>query len=192
MANFDLNNYELGADRLKRFWADPNNSDARIVTINHTTPADRSVSTWVLEARLYLSAGDQANDLPKTTGWAFEIDGGGGANRTSALENGESSAIFRCLANYIYPGTKERPSREEMQKVERGVTPKPAIRDYEAEASKLKDVDGLRWLYAQAKGEGASSEVLERLAEIAGSFSAEGEDSGNRGGLPRSKNAGTP
>ena len=79
-----------------------------------------------------------------------------------------------------------------MEKVQRGVTPKPTIRDYEAEASKLKDVDGLRWLYAQAKGEGASSEVLERLAEIAGSFSAEGEDSGNRGSLPRSKNAGTP
>jgi hypothetical protein len=48
MANFDLN-YELGADRLKRFWATPSNSDARIVTINLTTPADRSVSNLGLQ-----------------------------------------------------------------------------------------------------------------------------------------------
>lgn len=178
MANFDLNNYELGADRLKRFWADPNNSDARIVTVNHTTPADRGVSTWVMEARLYLTAGDQANDLPKTTGWAFEIDGGGGANKTSALENCESSAIFRCLANYVYPGAKERPSREEMQKVERGVTP-PKQRDLLTEAGKLVDVKTLRMLYSQAKAEGYPKAVLEGIKERAESVNSMGEGKGN-------------
>jgi hypothetical protein len=81
-------------------------------------------------------------------------------------------------------------SREEMEKVQRGVTAKPSLRDYEAEASKLTDVDGLRWLYAQAKGEGATTDVLERLAERAKSFSAEGEDSGNRGSVSPSKKAG--
>ena len=178
MANFDLNNYELGADRLKRFWADPSNSDARIVTVNHTTPADRGVSTWVMEARLYLTAGDQANDLPKTTGWAFEIDGGGGANKTSALENCESSAIFRCLANYVYPGAKERPSREEMQKVERGVTPKPTI-DWVAKADAAKDIDKLRLVYAQAKAQGAPKEVLARIKARGESLSAGSQNPGD-------------
>ena len=178
MANFDLNNYELGADRLKRFWSDPNNSDARIVTVNHTTPSDRAVSTWVMEARLYLSAGDQANDLPKTTGWAFEVDGGGGANKTSALENCESSAIFRMLANYIYPGAKERPSREEMQKVERGVTPKPAT-DFLARLEKLTDIEQIRLTYAQAKAAGAAKEVLDKIKVRGESFNSGSEDPGN-------------
>ena len=191
MPKFDLSKYATVAERLQMVYTEY--PDARMVTENLTTTADRSVSTWVVKASLYLTAGDQANGLAKATGHAFEVDGTGGANVTSALENAESSACGRAMALGGWSGDRTSlASRSEMEKVERGVTPKPTIRDYEAEASKLKDVDGLRWLYAQAKGEGASSEVLERLAEIAGSFSAEGEDSGNRGSLPRSKNAGTP
>ena len=191
MPKFDLSKYATVAERLQMVYTEY--PDARMVTENLTTAADRSVSTWVVKASLYLTAGDQANGLAKATGHAFEVDGTGGANVTSALENAESSACGRAMALGGWSGDRTSlASRSEMEKVERGVTPKPTIRDYEAEASKLKDVDGLRWLYAQAKGEGASSEVLERLAEIAGSFSAEGEDSGNRGSLPRSKNAGTP
>ena len=191
MPKFDLSKYATVAERLQMVYTEY--PDARMVTENLTTTADRSVSTWVVKASLYLTAGDQANGLAKATGHAFEVDGTGGANLTSALENAESSACGRAMALGGWSGDRTSlASRTEMEKVERGVTPKPTIRDYEAEASKLTDVDGLRWLYAQAKGEGAPSEVLERLAEIAGSFSAEGEDSGNRGSLPRSKNAGTP
>lgn len=160
MAQFDLNNYELGADRLKRFWANPESADARIVSVNHTTPQDRASGVWVIEARLYLSAGDQANDLPKTTGWAFEVDGGGGANKTSALENCESSAIFRCLANYTYPGAKERPSREEMEKVQRGVTP---LADWLAKAESAEDLTAVRSVWSQAKAKGASRAVLDQI-----------------------------
>ena len=189
MARFNLEDYETVEERIKRFYEA--NEDGRITTENLTTDTDRATGTWIVKASVYLTAGDQANNLPKATGLAFEVDGGQGANQTAALENGETSAIGRALANSGLSGNK-RASREEMAKVKKGVTPKSTIRDYEAEASKLTDVDGLRWLYAQAKGEGAPSEVLERLAEIAGSFSAEGEDSGNRGSLPRSKNAGTP
>lgn len=190
MPRFDLSKYATVAERLQMVYAEY--PDARMVTENLTTAADRSVSTWVVKASLYLTAGDQANGLAKATGHAFEVDGTGGANVTSALENAESSACGRAMALGGWSGDRTSlASRSEMEKVERGITPKPTIRDYEAEASKLKDVDGLRWLYAQAKGEGASSEVLERLAEIAGSFSAEGEDSGNRGSVPRVKNGGT-
>jgi hypothetical protein len=190
MPRFDLSKYATVAERLQMVYTEY--PDARMVTENLTTAADRSVSTWVVKASLYLTAGDQANGLAKATGHAFEVDGTAGANMTSALENAESSACGRAMALGGWSGDKTSlASRTEMEKVERGVTPKPTIRDYEAEASKLKDVDGLRWLYAQAKGEGASSEVLERLAEIAGSFSAEGEDSGNRRGVSRSQDSGT-
>jgi len=190
MPRFDLSKYATVAERLQMVYTEY--PDARMVTENLTTAADRSVSTWVVKASLYLTAGDQANGLAKATGHAFEVDGTAGANMTSALENAESSACGRAMALGGWSGDKTSlASRSEMEKVERGVTPKPTIRDYEAEASKLKDVDGLRWLYAQAKGEGASSEVLERLAEIAGSFSAKGEDSGNRGSVSRSQDSGT-
>ena len=49
---------------------------------------------------------------------AEEIVGVGMVNTTSALENAESSAIGRALANFIFSGNK-RPSRQEMEKVER-------------------------------------------------------------------------
>jgi hypothetical protein len=40
-------------------------------------------------------------------------------NKTSALENCETSAIGRALANYQYQGSKKRASLEEMVKVYR-------------------------------------------------------------------------
>jgi hypothetical protein len=164
MAQFNLADYETVEERLKRFWADPANADARLVTINHTTPADRNSGVWVVEARLFLNASDQHNNLPKTTGWAYEVDGGGGANRTSALENAETSSLGRCLANYLYSGNK-RSSREEMAKVERGVTPK---RDWLAEAEKLGlayNVDGLLALYQDAVAARVPADVLAQIKD---------------------------
>ena len=182
MPRFDLAKYATVAERLQMVYTEY--PDARMVTENLTTAADRSVSTWVVKASLYLTAGDQANGLAKATGHAFEVDGTAGANVTSALENAESSACGRAMALGGWSGDRTSlASRSEMEKVERGVTPKPTARDYEAEASKLTDVDGLRWLYAQAKGEGASAEILERLAERAGSLGIESEGSGVRGSV---------
>jgi hypothetical protein len=124
---FNPNDYETVEERLRRFWADEANADARIITINRTTDQDRQVSTWVVETRIYLNREDHAADLPKATGWAFEVDGGKGANQTSALENCETSSIGRCLGNMNYSGNK-RATREEMEKVQRGVTPQAARR----------------------------------------------------------------
>ena len=194
---FDLSKYSTVAERLAKFHAD--HEDGRIVTewINANEydswdakePSVKRI--WVIKTSLYLTAGDQANNLPKATGHAFEIDGGPGANQTSAMENSESSSLGRALMVMGYSMSKDPntlASREEMEKVIR--VGAQTARDYEAEASKLTDVDGLRWLYAQAKGEGASTDVLERLAERAKSFSAEGEDSGDRGSVSPSKKAG--
>jgi hypothetical protein len=120
MANFNLADYETVEERIARFYKD--NPDGRIITENLTTLQDRQVLTWVVKATIYLNNEQQGSQLAKATGLAFEIDGIGMANKTSALENAETSAIGRALANAGYSGNK-RTSREEMEKVARGVTP---------------------------------------------------------------------
>lgn len=163
MAKFDLSQYATVEERLRAFWGDPENADARIVTLNHSTSAD----VWVMEARLYVSAGDQANDLPKTTGWASEAN-----TDAFALERCETSAIGRMLANYLYSGNKRgepapRPSREEMEKVAR------MDRNWVAEAEALDSVDDLRLLWNEAKAAKAAPNILAkvkaRAEQIAGS-----------------------
>jgi len=61
------------------------------------------------------------------TGHAEEIRNQGNVNKTSSLENCETSSLGRCLSNFPmhnFCGTSldKRPSREEMQKVQRGDT----------------------------------------------------------------------
>ena len=165
MAQFNLNDYETVAQRITRFLADQ--PLARIETINHTTQADREVLTWIMEARIWLPI-DQF-DLKqgwylKATGHAFEIDGQNGmANKTSALENCETSAIGRALANCGYGGDK-RVTREEMAKVERGVQPS---KDWIALAKQAKTVEELRDLYTKARRAGATTPELAQIAEMA-------------------------
>lgn len=165
--NFRLEDYETVEERLQR--AMDNHPDLRVVTVNHTTPEDRAQHTWVVEARVYLDAGDQAHDIPKGTGWAFEIDGQNGpANSTSALENCETSAIGRGL-KHAFAGSKG-PSRSEMEKVQRGQSP----RDWVDEASRLDDVQQLRVLWAHAKQAGADKDTLKALEDRANELSNSG------------------
>lgn len=179
MARFNLNEYQDVQQRLNILHRDY--PDARIITENLTTPADRSVSTWVVKASLFLNAGDQALGLVKATGHAFEIDGGTGANATAALENGETSAIGRCLR---IAGIGEGASREEMAKANRGITPQPPT-DWIAEAQGILNVDDLRSLYTRAKAQGATAEVLEQLKDYANALNTSSEDSGSNRSVPR-------
>jgi hypothetical protein len=167
MAQFNLADYETVEQRIARFYKD--HPGGRIITKNRTTPTDRSVSTWVVEAFIYLTDADQERKLPKATGFAFEIDGAGMANKTSALENAETSAIGRALANAGYSGNK-RTSREEMQKVERDVTPVAPARPWLLEAESLAksgDIVALRSLYSDAVRLKVSAPILEKIKEIA-------------------------
>lgn len=170
MANFDLNKYATVAERLAQFHID--HPDGRIITENLTTLQDRQVSTWVVKTTIYLSAEDQAANLPKSTGLAFEVDGQGMANKTSALENAESSSIGRALMVMGYAMSKEPnalASREEMEKVQRGVTPKPTTMTAAEVKKKIDaailnaDIDGLRSLYNEARKSGASDDLLELI-----------------------------
>jgi hypothetical protein len=162
MAQFNLNDYETVEERIRRFYKD--NADGRIITDNITTLQDRQVSTWVVKASVYL---DDQTDKPKATGLAFEVDGQGMANKTSALENAETSAIGRALANAGYSGNK-RTSRQEMEKVARGATPKATSKDWIAMATDLgNDIEGLRLLYSQAKTAQAAPATLAKIQELA-------------------------
>lgn len=154
MANFNLNDYETVEERIRRFYAD--NPEGRIMTQNLTTEADRAAATWIVQAFVFIGG-----DLPKASGLAFEVDGVGMANKTSALENAETSAIGRALANAGYSGNK-RASREEMAKVAR------ANRDWVAEADALAlvyNVEGLRLLYADAVAAKADKETLAKIKD---------------------------
>ena len=185
MANFNLADYETVEERIKRFYAD--HPDGRIITENLTTQQDRAVSTWVVKSEIWLPVWTLTKDAHdwfvndrdsspfylKATGLAFEIDGGGGANKTSALENAETSSIGRALSNAGYSGNK-RASREEMEKVERDKT--PAV-DWLAMASG-RNVDGLRELYSQAVAGRASKTILDQLKELGVNKTAKSESEG--------------
>jgi hypothetical protein len=163
MAHFNLDDYETVEQRIKRFYEV--HPDGRIITENLTTDQDRQVSTWVVKASIYFDREDQANGLPKATGMAFEIDGAGMANKTSALENCETSSIGRALANANFSGNK-RASREEMEKVERSAKPVEKF-----DASKIKNIKSksdARKLWVEANKAGAAKKILDEIA-VAGS-----------------------
>jgi len=105
----NLDNYAPVADRLALFW---DNNYGRIVTEIIVDDGTRIV----FRAAVYREFDD---DRPAATGHAEEIRGSSNVNRTSALENAETSAVGRALANWIYQASTERPSREEMAKVAR-------------------------------------------------------------------------
>lgn len=167
MANFNLADYETVEERIKRFYAEY--PDGRIITDDYSNASDRTSGVWRVRASIYIGIGDQAAELPKSTGHAFEVDGTGGANRTSALENAETSAIGRALANMNLSGNK-RASREEMQKVAAGEAQPPArkvVPDFSAKISALQTKHQARSLWSEAGAAGASKDVLRAIEAAA-------------------------
>lgn len=176
---FDLSKYATVAERLTQAHID--HPDLRITTEIVDISGEIGKTRWVVKSTLYLSAGDQANGLAKATGYAFEVDGSGGANATSALENCESSSIGRCLMVAGYSMNKDNvlASREEMSKVVR------AQRNFIAEADKLTDKESLRLLWAEAKSAQADNEILDMIKERANAVSGTSSiGGGTQGSLP--------
>jgi hypothetical protein len=106
--SFNPADYASVQERLPLFWKDC--ARGRIVTELVVDDGTRIV----IKAELYA---DIADAVPTTTGFAEEIRGSSMVNKTSALENCETSAIGRALANYQYQGSNKRASLEEMVKV---------------------------------------------------------------------------
>jgi hypothetical protein len=105
---FNLADYETVESRLEKFWKEF--PDGRISTELEVCEAHR----YVVKAYLYRTYLDQ---VAYSTGFAEEKDSDRGVNATSALENCETSAIGRALANAGFATKGRRPSREEMVKV---------------------------------------------------------------------------
>lgn len=116
---FNLDDYEPVAARLDRWlkamidgYADSKNDYPRVVTDMISQPG---AEICVIRAELWLG------EMLISTGYAEEVRGQGNVNRTSHVENCETSAIGRALANCGMAGSDmtKRPSREEMTKVQR-------------------------------------------------------------------------
>lgn len=168
MAFFNLEDYETVEERLIKYWKD--NPNGRI----YTKLLESSASRFIVEAGVYREASDVQ---PWATGLAEETVQGRGVNATSALENCETSAIGRALANAGYATKGKRASREEMGKVAAKAKAEDAITEAKAKMSQTgkeyvpiaKEDDP--WTIREAKPATTVDEAVKIVEEIMGKTS---------------------
>jgi hypothetical protein len=174
---FNLSDYQTVAERLDE--ALKEHGDMRVITsLEHTERIDGRPLQYVMKAEIWLGT------TLVSTGWAEEIVGNSPVNKTSALENCETSAIGRALANFGFQGKKPaetRPTRNEMEKVER-------VR--RAEQEQVKQAKPLDWgepdlLSPLADNPFASWNLTEALgAEVIETKPVKVSDDPGNGGAP--------
>jgi hypothetical protein len=109
-AFFNAEQYATVAERIELFYS--RFPDGRI----NTELVAREAGEMTFKALVYRSAAESA---AAATGWASEREGDGDVNTVACLENTETSAVGRALANLGFVASPRRPSREEMEKVAR-------------------------------------------------------------------------
>lgn len=107
---FDPSRYATVAERIALFYKSHPNGRILTELVNRDT---ESVTFKALVFR------GEADTVPAATGWATEREGDGDINTVACLENTETSAIGRALANLGFTAARERPSVEEMEKAGR-------------------------------------------------------------------------
>jgi len=105
---FNLADYETVETRLEKWHGQY--PDSRL----ETELIEASNTRFIVFCKLFKT---EADPKPCATGLAFETITEKGVNSTSALENCETSAIGRALANAGFAAKGKRASREEMAKV---------------------------------------------------------------------------
>jgi len=163
---FNLDDYEPVEVRLEKFWKE--HQDGRIETELLEASKDR----FIVMARLYRT---EADAKCWTTGIAEETVAQRGVNQTSALENCETSAIGRALANAGYATKGKRPSLQEMQKVvkandkptygapgSRSAAVVDVLRNTEWTAPKLEDPAPVAWSVDEVAKELNAEKVAEK------------------------------
>jgi len=153
---FNLEDYETVEERLVKFWKD--HPDGRIDTLL----VDSTLQRFIVKASVYRT---EVDAQAWTTGYAEETVSTRGVNSTSALENCETSAIGRALANAGYVTKGKRPSREEMSKV-KAAEPKPF-------SEKLSDriitpVEDDPWTVKAVEPAGSAAEAVALVQEVLG------------------------
>jgi len=107
---FDVGEYAPVADRITLFYA--RFPTGRIITrLVSRTEHEITVQAFVFRSL--------EEERPSATGLASERIGDGDVNTVACLENTETSAIGRALANLGLTASAQRPSREEMLKANR-------------------------------------------------------------------------
>ena len=165
---FNLDDYEPVAARLAR-WLEAH-PDGQVLTEMLSAPG---ADVCVFKTTLLIAG------TPVASGHAEEIRGQGNVNRTSHVENCETSSTGRALANAGVAGSDwtKRASREEMGKVQRGDEggAVPVNRGFGPQPNKyagkcircggqvpaergLRDKDGDKWVTFHKDGECATDE----------------------------------
>ena len=133
---FNLADYEPVEVRLEKFIKDY--PDFRISTELEVVEASR----YIVKAYLFKTSQDS---IAWATGYAEETVSTRGVNQTSALENCETSAIGRALANAGYAPKGKRPSREEMSKVSNHPALKVVKQEVKPAPQDIKEGDTDYW-----------------------------------------------
>ena len=162
---FNLQDYETVETRLEKWHGQY--PDSRV----ETELIEASNTRFIVFCKLFKT---EADPKPCATGLAFETITEKGVNSTSALENCETSAIGRALANAGFAAKGKRASREEMAKVNKAepnqYEKKLAERRYSPPATRSAAVeDALRASFAVENKEAdpqqwTVSEVVDQIA----------------------------
>jgi hypothetical protein len=162
---FNLQDYETVETRLEKWHGQY--PDSRV----ETELIEASNTRFIVFCKLFKT---EADAKPCATGLAFETITEKGVNSTSALENCETSAIGRALANAGFAAKGKRASREEMAKVNNAepnqYEKKLAERKYSPPATRSAAVeDALRASFAVDNKEAdpqqwTVSEVVDQIA----------------------------
>lgn len=182
MGYFNLDEYQTVQERIDLFWAKYPNGRFKLSIVH------QSDSQVIIKASVWK---DKADKFPDTVDFAEERIGTSPVNKISHVENCSTSALGRAisaLGGEFSPKGK-RPSKEEMEKVQRNQQPKLPTRDFKLELENLKnDLDGLRLLYSEAKTANADPKLLEEIKQVANGLSGKADSpSVNRRGSGASK-----
>jgi hypothetical protein len=147
--------YEPVDSRIHRFWQE--HPDGRI----HTEIVLINETEIVIKASIYA---DREDPRPVSIDFAQETRNSSPVNKLSFVENCATSAIGRALATYAYSPKGKRPSKEEMEKVQRGEISN--TRNWELELDVLKAEKNLVGLRALRKDAVKSLQPADLISAI--------------------------
>lgn len=152
MSNFKLGDYQPVQERIMLFYEKYPEGRIFPEIVFHT----ENFSMIIFKVTIYSCKEDFISGIPFTYGFAEETKDSSFVNKVCHVENCETSAIGRALANIGLHGNK-RPSREEMEKIQRSEEKKEVVKkpeeknevkiphdDIKSEIKKAKELIAIR------------------------------------------------